>query len=84
MGPLSMDLRARVVCAVCEEGMSRCAAARRFGVSIASAVRWVAALRQRGDYAPLAMGGDQLATNARGGWRRMLITCSVSFAANPT
>jgi transposase len=59
MGPLSMDLRARVVCAVCEEGMSRCAAARRFGVSIASAVRWVAALRQRGDYAPLAMGGDQ-------------------------
>jgi transposase len=54
-----MDLRARVVCAVCEEGMSRCAAARRFGVSIASAVRWVAALRQRGDYAPLAMGGDQ-------------------------
>ncbi|MBV8187186.1 MAG: helix-turn-helix domain-containing protein, partial [Alphaproteobacteria bacterium] len=45
MGPLSVDLRKRVVSAVREEGMSCRAAARRFGVSFASAIRWVAALR---------------------------------------
>ena len=38
---LSDDLRKRVVDAVVEGGMSRNAAAKRFGVSIASAVRWV-------------------------------------------
>src|SRR5580693_1680198 len=58
MGPLSEDLRKRVVWAVGEEGMSCRAAARRFGVSFASAIRWVAALRDRGSYAPLPMGGD--------------------------
>jgi transposase len=41
-----------------EEGMSCRAAARRFGVSFASAIRWVAALQERGSYAPLPMGGD--------------------------
>src|SRR5208282_2129800 len=59
MGPLSVDLRKRVVAAVREEGMSCRAAARRFGVSFASAIRWVAALRERGSCAPLPMGGDQ-------------------------
>ena len=39
---LSEDLRIRVIRAV-DGGMSRNAAARRFGVSIASAVRWMAA-----------------------------------------
>ena len=58
MGPLSVDLRGRVVCAVGEEGMSCRAAARRFGVSFSSAIRWVAALHERGSYAPLPMGGD--------------------------
>jgi transposase len=58
MGPLSLDLRKRVVSAVREEGMSCRAAARRFGVSFASAIRWVAALQERGSYAPLPMGGD--------------------------
>ena len=38
---LSDDLRKRVVEAVIEGGLSRNAAARRFEVSIASAVRWV-------------------------------------------
>jgi transposase len=59
MGPLSVDLRKRVVSAVGEEGMSCRAAAKRFGVSFASAIRWVAALRERGSCAPLPMGGDQ-------------------------
>ena len=38
---LSDDLRKRVVEAVVEGGLSRNAAAKRFEVSIASAVRWV-------------------------------------------
>lgn len=59
MGPLSLDLRKRVVSAVSEEGMSCRAAARRFGVSISSAIRWIASLRERGDYASRPMGGDQ-------------------------
>jgi transposase len=58
MGPLSGDLRKRVVSAVHEDGMSCRAAARRFGVSFSSSIRWVAALRERGCYAPLPMGGD--------------------------
>jgi len=52
-------LRERVVCAVAEQGMSCRAAARRFGVSFSSAIRWIAALREGSDYAPLPMGGDQ-------------------------
>jgi transposase len=59
MGPLSLDLRKRVVAAIREEGMSCRAAAWRFEVSFASAIRWMAALRERGDFAPLPMGGDQ-------------------------
>jgi len=59
MGPLSLDLRARVIAAITEDGMSRRAAARQFRVSVASAIRWMASLRERGDYAPLPMGGDQ-------------------------
>ncbi len=58
MGPLLLDLRKRVVAAVREEGMSCRAAAKRFGVSFASAIRWVAALRERGSCAPRPMGGD--------------------------
>ena len=58
MGPLSEDLRKRVVSAVREEGMSCRGSARRFGVSFSSAIRWAAALHERGSYAPLPMGGD--------------------------
>lgn len=55
---LSEDLRIRVIRAV-EGGMSRNAAARRFGVSIASAVRWMAAYLQTGQTAPKPRGGDR-------------------------
>lgn len=54
--PLSADLRQRVVDAVEREGMSRRAAAARFGVGVRTAVRWVSAFRIRGDVAPLKMG----------------------------
>lgn len=55
---LSEDLRIRVIRAV-EGGLSRNAAARRFGVSIASAVRWMAAYLQTGQTAPKPRGGDR-------------------------
>lgn len=55
---LSEDLRIRVIRAV-DGGMSRNAAARRFGVSIASAVRWMAAYLQTGQTAPKPRGGDR-------------------------
>lgn len=55
---LSEDLRVRVIGAV-EGGMSRNAAARRFGVSIASAVRWMAEYLGTGRTAPKPRGGDR-------------------------
>jgi putative transposase len=54
--PLSQDLRLRVVRAVEEEGMSRRAAAARFGVAIRTAVRWVGAYRCSGSLTPQKMG----------------------------
>ena len=56
---LSNDLRERVVRAVVDEGLSRNAAARRFGVGIASAVRWVARFKATGEISPSPMGGDR-------------------------
>jgi transposase len=56
---LSDDLRKRVVDAVVEEGMSRNAAAKRFGVSIASAIRWVCRFNITGEVSPAPTGGDQ-------------------------
>ena len=55
---LSADLRIRVIRAV-EGGMSRNAAAQRFGVSIASAVRWMAEYLRTGRTAPKPRGGDR-------------------------
>lgn len=55
---LSVDLRERVVSAVAS-GASRHAAAARFGVSIASAIRWCARERETGSVAPKALGGDR-------------------------
>lgn len=55
---LSEDLRIRVIRAV-EGGMSRNAAARHFGVSIASAVRWMDDDLRTGRTAPKARGGDR-------------------------
>ena len=39
--------------------MSRNAAAKRFGVSIASAVRWVARFKAKGEVSPAPTGGDR-------------------------
>ena len=56
---LSDDLRERVVEAVVQGGMSRNAAAKRFGVSIASAVRWLQRFGASGEISPAATGGDR-------------------------
>lgn len=55
---LSLDLRERVVAAV-DSGMSRRQAAERFGVSIASAIRWVQLARDTGSAAPMPVDGDR-------------------------
>ena len=56
--PLSMDLRRRALAAV-DAGMSRRAAAGRFGVSVSSMIRWDAQRRVAGSFAPKPQGGDK-------------------------
>ena len=55
---LSPDLRIRVIRAI-EGGQSRAAAARRFGVSPASAVRWMQTYRRTGRPHAKPRGGDR-------------------------
>ena len=55
---LSEDLRSRLVAAVIG-GMSRREAAERYGVSVASAVRWVSAYRLTGRITAQRQGGDR-------------------------
>ena len=56
---LSDDLRRRVIDAVVSEGLSRHEAARRFKVSIASAVRWVQQFVATGEISAKPPGGDR-------------------------
>jgi len=56
--PLSDDLRKRVIEAV-EGGMSRRAAADRFGVAPSSAVKWLQRWRETGSREPKNFGGDR-------------------------
>ena len=56
---LSGDLRTRVVEAAIENGLSRNAAAERFGVSVASAVHWVKRFETTGEISPARTGGDR-------------------------
>ena len=55
--PLSIDLRERLISAV-EGGISRRAAAERFGVAASTAINWVAQWRQTGSVHPRPQGGD--------------------------
>ena len=57
---LSQDLRERVVAAI-DGGMSCRAAATRFGVSAASAIRWRQLVVQHGTPAAKPQGGDRRA-----------------------
>ena len=78
---LSDDLRERVVGAVVEGGMSRNAAAKRFGVSIASAVRWVARFKAKGEISPAPTGGRSSFRSYRGPSR---LSARSRFAAGRT
>ena len=55
----SQDLRDRVIDAVVVDGMSRNSAASRFGVSVASAVRWVQGVERDGRRHPVGTGGHR-------------------------
>ena len=57
-GPLSNDLRKRVVAAVLG-GESCRSAASRFGVSVSSVVKWSQRYRRTGSVAPDQMGGHR-------------------------
>ncbi|RWD01462.1 MAG: IS630 family transposase [Mesorhizobium sp.] len=69
---LSMDLRERVVAAVKTEGMSRRAAAKRFGVSYSAAIEWVKLDEETGSVAPRKVGGSK-PKKLSGAWRDWLI-----------
>lgn len=56
--PYSMDLRERLIEAV-RGGMSARAAAERFGVGVATGVRWARQFRSTGSVAPGQMGGHK-------------------------
>jgi len=56
--PLSNDLRERVI-GVVAGGLSRRAAAERFGIAVATAVRWVRSWRESESAAPRRLGGDR-------------------------
>ncbi len=58
--PYSIDLRERVIFAVERDGLSRNEAARRFGVAISTAVKWLRRYRETGSAAPGQMGGHKL------------------------
>lgn len=54
---LSGNLRVRVIASV-EVGLSRRAAAERFGISVATAIRWLPAFRASGSIQARPKGGD--------------------------
>lgn len=58
-GAYSQDLRNRVIDAVEQEGMSRRAAARRFGVSESAAVKWLQRYEDTGQRQPIGTGGHR-------------------------
>jgi putative transposase len=57
--PYSMDLRERVVRAVEVEGLSRRAAAERFGLGVSTAIKWLQRVRATGSAQPGKMGGHK-------------------------
>ena len=68
----SMDLRERVVAAVKVEGLSRRAAAARFGVSYSAAIEWLKRVEQTGSVEPRQVGGYK-PRKISGAWRDWLV-----------
>lgn len=61
-GAYSQDLRDRVIDAVEQEGMSRRAAAARFGVSESAAIKWLQRYEGTGHRRPVGTGGHRPST----------------------
>jgi putative transposase len=57
--PYSMDLRERAVRAVEVDGLSRHAAAARFGLGVSTVINWVRRWRATGSLRPGQMGGHK-------------------------
>ena len=57
--PYSMDLRERAVWAVEVDGLSRHAAAARFGLGVSTVINWVRRRRTTGSLQPGQMGGHK-------------------------
>jgi putative transposase len=57
--PYSMDLRDRAIRAVEVEGLSRRAAAARFGIGVSTVITWVRRFRDTGSARPGRMGGHK-------------------------
>ena len=71
---LSLDLRRRVIAAI-EAGTSCRQAAARFGVGVATPIRWQAQLRREGDIAAKRMGGDRTSHRIEAHAALILKTC---------
>jgi len=57
--PYSMDLRERAVRAVEVGGLSRRAAAKRFGLGVSTVINWLRRVRETGSARPGRMGGHK-------------------------
>ena len=68
----SMDLRERVVAAVKGEGLSRRAAAKRFGISYSAAIEWLKLVDETGSVRARKVGGGK-PKKLSGAWREWLI-----------
>ncbi len=55
----SQDLRDRVIDAVLDDGLSRRAAARRFGICYSTAIRWLDAVTRDGRWHSAGTGGHR-------------------------
>jgi putative transposase len=69
--PYSTDLRERVVQAVTRDGLSRRAAAQRFGVGVSTVITWMQRWRDTGCIKPGQMGGHR-PKKIVGNWRTWL------------
>jgi putative transposase len=78
--PYSLDLRERVVAAVERDGMSRHAAAGRYGVAISTAIKWVRRSRVTGSVSPGQMGGHRLGVlSGHRDWLLERMTCDFTL-----
>jgi transposase len=68
----SLDLRERVVAAVKSEGLSRRAAAKRFGISYSAAIEWLKLVDETGSVRARKVGGAK-PRKISGAWRDWLI-----------